>query len=765
MGIGSFDINNASPPLAGDALQVGVFRYNSGAGQPFELLPNIRCLRIDHREGPEPPCARFEYLMDNNLGASFGWPSQFEQVWPIDAQGPYVVRPDDRLVVMVENPDGSPLYLFDGFAQVPQLDLTPQSQRVSFVAVGVAARAYDDVITGRVQRNAGAPDDTSGGSDTETDLPCRFNPADHSIAAQGGFRGNSTPNANFTVDGGNVAFEGGTGLGDFPVFIDPLLSEREVEDSEDEDPAEGAGDAGQLVAPWYISDALKYLISQPNPGDDFLSYPKFNALDDLLNAQYPPPGSDTFDPATAVKANVMIRDYDATNQTLPEAIGELLGYAGFVMVWMTAADGEGLPQTGLRIYRRDASNTIAPKLVYLDQAHNPVDPAKSNLTQLHLARDVNSVVNAWQVETAQKQIEVSIVLAPLYQPAVGDESAANRKQWFQSNLIGAPAAQRRMYRSYGADECGDGHWDVSNLWQTIAFDFAAAKIFPDDEDGSPTYTQRYRVGAHTLATRDTDGQPLRADLSISFDYAGDFPKVWDGSGTWQSIPHGWRLLPDRLGIEVTVEDPNQWNCGKGVSYGANFASAAPIVPGGDIRGVGWWANPPTGPPTNGRIPVLRLTTVIEDDLRMGITAPKRVASPTKFARWRAADARDHFQYASVHSSSIYYTQAGGDGTDPVVIRDDTEPAQTHAYQLRAAHEFPSLSGSLAIPYITTYYEIGDRIREITGRNASLQANVGTDQGEAPVYPWIVGVSWDFTGDRQQTILELTDRRAEPRHAW
>jgi hypothetical protein len=150
---------------------------------------------------------------------------------------------------------------------------------------------------------------------------------------------------------------------------------------------------------------------------------------------------------------------------------------------------------------------------------------------------------------------------------------------------------------------------------------------------------------------------------------------------------------------------------------------------------------------------------------MGITAPKRVASPTKFSRWRAADARDHFQYAAIHPSSIYFAQAGGSGTDPVVIRDDTKPAQTHAYQLRAAHEFPSLSGSLSIPYITTYYEIGDRIREITGRNASLQANVGADQGEAPVYPWVVGVSWDFTGDRQQTILELTDRRAGPRNAW
>src|SRR5579883_292000 len=271
---GSFDLDNSLPPLASDALPVGVFRYDSeNSDQPFSLLPNVRCLRIDVREGCEPPCARFEYIMDDSLALNFGWPSQFEQLWPIDAQGDYVVAADDRLVVMGQNPDGSPLYLFDGFAQIPQVDICPAQQRVSFAAVGVAARAYDDVITGRVQRHAGSPSDTSGASDVAVDLPCRFNPADTWVSGRGGFLGNSTPPANYTRDEGNILIEGGKGLGDFPVFIDPLLSEREDADSEDEDPSEGGTDAGDLVAPWYISDALKYLISQPNGGDDYLDWP------------------------------------------------------------------------------------------------------------------------------------------------------------------------------------------------------------------------------------------------------------------------------------------------------------------------------------------------------------------------------------------------------------------------------------------------------------------------------------------------------------
>jgi hypothetical protein len=770
MGTGSFEIDNSQPPLASDALQIGVFRYNKdNADQPFELLPNVRCLRIDGREGPEPAVAQFEYVMDDSLALNFGWASQFEQLWPIDAQGKYVVHTDDRLVAMAQNPDGSPWYLFDGFAQIPQVDVTPDAQRVSFAAVGVAARAYDDVITGRVQRAAHDPTDTSGGSDAQTDLPCRFNPADDSVGAESQFRGNCTPAINFTRDTGNIAVRGGKGLGDFPVFIDPLLSEREKQQGQDEDPVEGAGDAGDLVSPWFVSDALEYLISQPSPADEFLQWPKFDHLDDLLNARYPPPGSGTFNPQTAQYADIFIRDYDATNKPLPEAIGELLGYSGFVYCWETTADGQGLPQTSMRIYRRDAANTQAPKLVFLDQPHEKIDPSKSNVTGIHLARDSNAVTNAFRVETAPKQLEVSIVLAPLYQPAAGDESAANRGQFNSTSLTGQPATVQRKYRWYGADECGDGHCNRTGQWVTgDHFEFADGKpaIFPDDSEGNPTHTVRYRPGSHTLVARDSNGKPLKAELSISFDYPGQWATPWDGTGTWQTISGGWRLLKDRLGIEVTAEKLEEsWKCGDGNAWTLDFGDADQIVPGGLIHAIKWWSNPPSGAPTNGHPPALMLTTVIEADQRLDIEAGKRVASPTQFTRWRNADARDHFEYAAIHPCSIYYQQNKGNGRDPVAIRDDTKPALTHAYQLRAAHEFPPLAGSLLVPYLTPYYRIGDRICEIKGRNVSLQVNVGADQGESPVWPWIVGISWTMEGDRQGTTLYLTDRRSEVRNSW
>ena len=103
------------------------------------------------------------------------------------------------------------------------------------------------------------------------------------------------------------------------------------------------------------------------------------------------------------------------------------------------------------------------------------------------------------------------------------------------------------------------------------------------------------------------------------------------------------------------------------------------------------------------------------------------------------DGKDHFQYSAIDKSSINYAANNGDGTNPVVIRDDTKAALTHAEQLRSAHEFPTLAGSATLPFITDYYTIGDRVNVIEGRDASLQINVGTNQGETPSYPWITAL--------------------------
>ncbi len=731
---GSFDLDYSGAPLFGNALDVAVYAYSPDGG--YQLIPNVVPVRVDRREGPEPSAARFRYLFDDTMAATYGWPNSFVQVFGVTAAlNPWVVLPDQRLVIAASNPDGSPWVLWDGFAEVPQINAegTPGRQAASFTGVGLEVRLWDSPISGRIQRDADPSGIaiTDGTSDISTDLRPRFNPSIDGLGSRGG----SLPNATGT---GADTIDPKTG-NQYPVFVDPGL-ERSP------DPR----------AYWSVGMAVRYLLATENGAETWVVNPPLTSIDAMLQTYQPAEGYDVIDPkdpASYTFGPLQVPDFDAANHELPEALSILTAYAGYQVRYDQSADPDGAPQTLLSLYRRDQWATIAPKSVYLTPGM--IDPTVNNARDIELSLDMNGIVNAYQVETAQRRVEISWILRPLYQPAAADAAASARAAFRLGNLSDQPATVARKYRWYGADECGDGHWDtVKSQWATDPADFTP--IFPDDSDGTPSWVTRYRPGSKTLLSADSDHRPLKADLSISFDYTGDPGAPWDGSGTWQSIRGGWKLLPDRLGIEVTCEYPEDWSVGRASAIGGGNE----LVPGGVIRGITWWAAPPAGAPTFGAMPALRLTTVIEDDLRMPISAPKRIASPTTFARWRIADRRDMFQHGSVDVSSQNYSLMGGDGTDPVVVRDDTAAADALAAQLRSRREAPTISGSITIPYITDYYRVGDRIDGISGVNLSLQTNIAVDQGEAPTYPWIVGVSWVFD-PRQETHLILSDRHALP----
>jgi hypothetical protein len=558
---GSFDFDPYPAPLAGNAAPVGVFRYDPGlpADQQFSLVPNVRCDTIQYREGPEPPVARFSYLLDDSATAS-GYPSQFEEIWPLDADGPYVVRSDDRIVVLATTPSGLNRMLFDGFAQVPQVDLSPTEQRISFTAVGVAIRCWDSPIGGRLERNA---DDPQAGAVVSVDLPTRFNPDG---------RPNCTPDG-YDMNQSDPACH-------FPVFLDPRLDRQP-------DPR----------TYWTLGKLARYILAVYND-QTYVRNPDFTSLDSLLQVRSPLAGSGFVDPAETTDytaEDVIIRDFDATNLPWPEALSLQLGYAGFGMRFVTSDNGAGEPWHELEIYRKDAGLALAPRDLELSSSGSQLNPARCNVASLNLVRDARSIVNAITVETRQRQVEISVVLAPGYPPAAGDELAANRSQFLRANLSTASGDVRRKYRFYVADEAGDGHWDTgSATWVTAALDLSL--IFPPAQTGQASYVRRLRPGSNTLLSRDSDSQPLKAQLALSRDYAGPVPAIWNGTGTWQPIAGGWELLDDRLGIFVTVEDPESWPIG---DYSGTSTQEASLT----LRGITSQANP-SGP--NGRF-VLRLT--------------------------------------------------------------------------------------------------------------------------------------------------------------
>ena len=234
------------------ALPIYVALYQPGEENPYTILPNIFCLRIDYREGPEPPLARFQYMMGDLLQAAAGWPSQFEQLWPIDAQGDYVVMTDDRLVVLTQIPsgtaDGNPqtVVLFDGFAQVPQADVSAGSQAVTFVAQGVAIRLWDSPITGRKQRDASRRRRRTGRRTSSSS--CRAGSIRRTTR--------SGPRAAISATRCRAA-------------ISPRARTSTITRSSSSRSSASEAHFGVDTSYWFVSDVIAYLIAtEPSPEDD-----------------------------------------------------------------------------------------------------------------------------------------------------------------------------------------------------------------------------------------------------------------------------------------------------------------------------------------------------------------------------------------------------------------------------------------------------------------------------------------------------------------
>ena len=586
MPTGSFDFAPYPPQLALDAVPIGVFLYDAGSDDdsPYTLIPNIRCEQIQYKEGATVPTAQFSYILDELELYANDWPDQFEELFPLTvAPSDYVVTTGTELVVLALYPDdnaeldpslnpvsnGTTQILFHGYARVPQTDVSPATQAVTFSAVGIAVRCWDMPIGGRVQRNGSDPNANSGAaSDIATDLPTRFNPSGTGQRAVGGILRNCTP------DGYDVgeAYEPETGSqGPYPVFLDPAIDRP----NEDGTP---------IQTFWGLSKAVRYILGTQNTilnadGDLLVDNPDFGVLDALLQDRRPVDGAQFFDPTcpeTYTDSPNVLRDYDATNKAWPEVVAELLGFYGFGMRFVCEDDGDGNPYDYIEVYRKDAAGPTDPQPVYLPPAGTAITDEPTNLAAFHAGFDYHGVANDIFVESHLERYEISVILAPGFVPTSGDGEAANRGQFLKSFLdsTDADADQRKAYRYYVVDECEDGYYDVGTDGGWVAsnpFDWSA--LLYDEESGEADYVQRYRPGKGTLFSKDPNNKPYKTQLAVAtmamvdanyppqFFNPADFESTLD-SQVWQEIdPSTWNLLPDRLGIMVTVENPEQWKIG------------------------------------------------------------------------------------------------------------------------------------------------------------------------------------------------------------
>ena len=691
-------IESSGIPLARPAAPIGVYRYQAGGVGNYEFLANIQVLMIQYREGPDAGVARFRYVFDS--ASSSMYPNSFQDALSVDSGLPGVVANDDRLVVMTSDPNGNPIPLFDGFAQVPELGLASDREMVTFVAFGVAIREWDTPIGGALMRDADNPKQVS---DYETDLVTQFNP-----------RG--LPNA--TPDGADA--DDGSG-NTYPTILDPRVVRNP-----------------DVRRPWTLPMAVRYLCYRHNPTQTYVTNPDGSLLDGLLDSREP-----SSDGSNNIQTEpLLVPDYPATGKAWPAAVRDLIGPNGFGMAFRLGSDDQGNPNTTLDIFRRQDNSSSSNKDLFLQPRGAALDPGQTNLSEAQLARDMSGVANAFSVESGLVRYEASFILSPGFSIASSDGSGFSSLSAFDKNGTNFSQANHDKYRLYVFDETGEGHWDwaasaISN--KTPSIDSLLGK----ESDPASGYVKRRRIPIGELFTLDPNQKPLKAQLSISTNYTSAQPGLWDGSGTWQPIGGGFELLKDRMGIWINVPNPNSWNIQTSKVAGMPY-------PSGVVKGV-------EDQTTQGsKNFALRLTCVIEGDHVLAATADRRPSSPTNYTILRHVDARDRYSRNVVAANSEF-----NNTSNQVVVRDDSIDALAEAITRRTTTEAGEVAGSVVIPRFTQAYRIGDRICTIQGRDLSLRTNAGAPTEEGEVYPAVVGLTWDFDG-KQQTILQLSDQRGQHR---
>jgi hypothetical protein len=725
---GTVQYDRTPIPLARQQPQTAVFYFfpSAPAGSQLFSAPNLRWLEIVNQEGSHPARATFRYVFTDDAETDPDWPSRVEEVLPIDslsipaAQANFVVQQDDRLVVAMLRADGTYQFLFDGYAQLPEGNLSRDVETCTFQALGVAIRLNDTVIQGAFYRDATTP--TNAAANVATDLSTRFNPDGHANASGPDETSDQVFMAPNSWD---------VTAPSCPVFIDDAVQFDPIT---------------YMVEPrrhWSLGMAVRYLLAQYNLDETYIRNPDFAAIDDFLTVKQPNNGQffNPGDSTTFTAVGVYVRDIDVTGQTLLGALERILHPNGFTFALELSASDAGLPVTTLNLLRLIDDSKIGLKSLYLQAVGSTIDPGQSNLNQTRLARDGSGVINqpiAWPRTT---QFEAGFVLAPGFKIAAGDASTLDKYKTSETTNFDADA-----YRLWVADEAGEGHWDNTSAAWLEGTPIDLSTLLNNPSTPGTQFVPRLRKPDGHIFSEDGQGLRRKTELSILIGYTNTkAPAIWDGTGTAYRINGGWELLRDRIGIRVTASDANGWNMGA--------QSGVTALNGGIIQAVDWLA------PAGAQVFSLLLTTVVDADVRPKQTATKQLSTPIAFTIQRLIDGQDRYKLQYVHKSSPYYSGSSLP-TDPnlknvVVFRDDRPRALAEAEASRSATQNLAFSGPCVIPRLDTSYFVGDRIESIDGRGIDLGMSAASDTGQVVRYPRVASVTWQAHGGFH-TVLQLAD---------
>lgn len=741
----NFDLPAGAIPFTRPAPVAMVYRYwpDEASGEKYELLPHVRALEITETGDATQWTARFRYAFDDEVLTTFfpSAPRRVEDVFGLDRGTWWQVKPGDRLVVRVWNPnrpDGPGALAFDGYPSFPQADLSGETEMVTFEAVFHPALLWDRPIEFGRYRDVSSYEQPSTAEDRNWhDVygaeSCRFNPEGI---------GNCTLKDH---DEDFVANE------DHPLFLD----HRAPKDWREK---------------WTLQGAVRHLCYVYNPKGETKPIARNPVAAQLKKDLVARVGKDDpdalFDPdddATYKEEPIEIGDTDCTGLTFPEALDAVLRPHGFGSCFRLGEDAAGDPEWTLEVYRLDSQKPLMN--VYLRPAREALDPAKSNVSDLSLNRD-GDVANEWSALCERVRYEAEFVLVPK-DVVTAEDAALSTPEALAKFNVGAPDFDGR-FREWVFDEDGQGHVEYEPDANTWSEEYGAETLngvkIPATLDNLfgvndlKEIARRPRPGSATLDRKDPlTNEYVRAKLFIGHgkqDYGTQYgPSIEydEPSRKWQEVTSGgWEVLENRLGIRITAPNLDDWHLGEPPAN-----ADKPPYPGGVVRALTCTIRPD---PEHAPYFILKLLTVIEGDRTISqeekTEAKRRDLSPISRVIRRLDDVRDRFRATARWRS-------GEDKPDRGAVSEQAGKLHAHLVTRRAKHEVPALTGSITIPRITYGYLVGDRIGKVVGRDLSLAQSVAKDPDAPVVYPAVVSITRTFDG-KIATTLTLGDRRADAR---
>lgn len=322
----------------------------------------------------------------------------------------------------------------------------------------------------------------------------------------------------------------------------------------------------------------------------------------------------------------------------------------------------------------------------------------SNVTEFRLDTDIAGTANKVIVFGDYVEREVTIELYRGWPEADDALTAAALTQSTGASF----ATHRRAWRLWVANEAGDycNTRTVTAAIPTTPLDLST--VF-----GASEYTPVRRQPMDCL-THETD------DVSSgSRRQRPPYIEYYTGSA-WSALPNGWgeTVLTDQIGVYFAGDAP----------------PAQLIAMGSSAR--------------------LRITCTIRGDMRVKGTANRVSSSPNLRTAELVVILPDKFKDRRIQSGGSYASTLGG--TPSSEEQNDTTAIATHAETIRAAEDAATVRASFKLFGIHTQLKIGQLLKEIYGRNISL--NTMSDTSSTKKYMQIMGVVHNVNA--QETTVDV-----------